>query len=177
MIFTSPVQDSYSIARASIAINAVNTVCRSAATPQRRLQGHWVQMTRLTGRIHVAAYKAMCLTHHPDRHTSSPEPLREAAQERFKQLQDALSILGGCALTGEAGLYQGEGRRREAWSRQPCCSAPFAQRATDSCTRALNVAEDPLKRQLYDEGHCKEAIEERAAAASRAAHSAPRPHR
>jgi EAL domain-containing protein (putative c-di-GMP-specific phosphodiesterase class I) len=76
------------------------------------LQGYWVQMTRLTGRIHVAAYKAMCLTHHPDRHTSSPEPLRKAAEERFKQLQDALSILGGCALTGGAGLSgldKGEG--------------------------------------------------------------------
>ena len=51
--------------------------------------------------------------------------------------------------------------------------------STDSDRHAFcaRMAEDPLKRQLYDEGYCREAIEERAAAASRAARSAPSRHR
>ena len=68
----------------------------------------------------LAAYKAMCLTHHPDRHTSSPAPLRKAAEEKFKLLQEALSILGGCAKASEAGA----GRDKTAVCKhQACCIA------------------------------------------------------
>ena len=70
-----------------------------------------------------AAYRMQSLAHHPDRHSSSTQTQRAAAEEKFKMLQEALAIL-----------------------------------------------EDPLKRQLYDEGYCKEDIEERARAAERAAH-------
>lgn len=43
--------------------------------------------------------------------------------------------------------------------------------------QALEVLTDPFKRQLYDEGYDKEAIEERVAAAQRAAHEhKPRHH-
>ena len=34
-----------------------------------------------------ASYKSMCLVHHPDRHTGSSLPERQAAEETFKLLQ------------------------------------------------------------------------------------------
>tara|TARA_Y100000746_G_scaffold64918_1_gene53709 strand:- start:503 stop:985 length:483 start_codon:yes stop_codon:yes gene_type:complete len=69
------------------------------------------------------AYKQRCMEWHPDRHASSSDEDKAAAERNFK-------------LLGEA----------------------------------LEVMEDTMKRQLYDEGFDKEAIAERVEAARRAAH-------
>ena len=69
------------------------------------------------------AYKQRCMEWHPDRHASSSDEDKAAAERNFK-------------LLGEA----------------------------------LEVMEDTMKQQLYDEGFDKEAIAERVEAARRAAH-------
>jgi DnaJ family protein C protein 7 len=58
--------------------------------------------------------------------------------------------------------------------RLPPDAPPEARAAAEArfkaCGEALEVLSDPLKKQLYDEGHDKASIEERVAAAARAAH-------
>lgn len=56
-------------------------------------------------------------------------------------------------------------------SDRPKVEQEAAEASFKQLQEALSILEDPLKRQLYDEGYCKEDIEERAAAAARAAHS------
>ena len=83
-----------------------------------------VGASRVSSAVEIKkAYKQRAFELHPDR---CPPELREAAEVRFKELQEALDVLS-----------------------------------------------DDMKRELYDSGYDKEAIEERVEAAKRAAHKAP----
>jgi len=103
-----------------------------------------------------AAYKQRCLEWHPDKWMDKPAEDRAAAEAKFK-------------VTALFGLW-------------PFClftlwplPSPFA-RVRQVLGQCLEVLTDPAKRKLYDEGFDLAAIDERVAAANRAAHENPRRH-
>ena len=129
-----------------------------------------------TGRAEEAAARLKTLVEmDPSDETCRRHHEKAVFEVRKARRPDYYQILGVSALATVPEIKQAYKRKCMEWHPDRHAGAPEEQRAAaeknfKALGEALEIMEDQMKRQLYDQGYDKEAIAERAEAARRAAH-------